>query len=184
MLFTITFLVAFVAAAWIASATARRASRRHGGSMNQLTNELHGLIVVRAALGLVFYAALVAWLFDLRAGRWLSFALPTSARWLSVALILPVLVFFGWSFRGLGANYRGGVGLYDAHELVTTGPYRVIRHPIYVSFIAIILLIFGPSANWVLGVSGFLLVASIAAEEMRAQAAKLGDAAKGFRTRD
>lgn len=79
---------------------------------------------------------------------------------------------------------RGGVGLYDAHELVTTGPYRVIRHPTYLSFIAIMLMVFGLSANWVLGVSGFLLVASIAAEEMRAQAAKLGDAAKGFRTRD
>ena len=48
MVFRITFLVAFVVAAVIASTTARRATRRHGGSMNQLTTELRGLIVVRA----------------------------------------------------------------------------------------------------------------------------------------
>lgn len=141
--------------------------------MNQLTNELRGLIVVRAALGLIFYAALIAWLFDLRAGRWSSFALPTSARWLSVLLILPVLVFFGWSFRSLGTNYRGGVGLYDAHELVTTGPYRVLRHPIYLAFIAIMILVLVLSANWVLGVSGLLLVASIAAARIPVEEAQL-----------
>ncbi|MEO7998654.1 MAG: isoprenylcysteine carboxylmethyltransferase family protein [Gemmatimonadaceae bacterium] len=83
--------------------------------------------------------------------------------WLAVLLLVPVLAFFAWRFRTLGANYRGGVGLYDNHALVRTGPYRLIRHPIYSAFIAIMLLVLPLSANWVLGLSGLLLVVSIAA---------------------
>ena len=84
---------------------------------------------------------LIAWLFWSRALAWAYLPLPTPMRWLGVALLLPALAFFAWSFRSLGGNYRGGVGLYDAHELVTTGPYRWIRHPIYLAFIGIMLLV-------------------------------------------
>lgn len=54
------------------------------------------------------------------------------------------------------------VGLYDNHALISRGPYRRIRHPIYLAFISIMLLILVLAANWVLGVSGLLLVTSIA----------------------
>ena len=79
-----------------------------------------------------------------------------------MAALVPVLVFFRSSFQQLGTNYRGGVGLYERHELVVRGPYAVVRHPIYAAFIAIMLLVLLLSANWVLGLSGLLLVSSIA----------------------
>ena len=162
MWFKLAFGVAFASAVAVAATTARRATRRHGGTLNQLAHEVRGLIVVRAALGLVFYAALIAWLFWPLALEWAYFPVPSAMRWLGVALLLPALAFFAWSFWSLGANYRGGVGLYDAHELVTTGPYLWIRHPIYTAFIGIMLLVPLLSANWVLGLSGLLLVVSIA----------------------
>jgi protein-S-isoprenylcysteine O-methyltransferase Ste14 len=77
-------------------------------------------------------------------------------------LAAQVLLVFRWSFQQLGTNYRGGVGLYERHELVVRGPYAVVRHPIYAAFIAIMLLVLLLSANWVLGLSGLLLVSSIA----------------------
>jgi protein-S-isoprenylcysteine O-methyltransferase Ste14 len=163
MPFKVAFILAFVTATAVATATARRAARRHGGAVNQLPNEVRGLLVVRAALGLVFYAALFAWLLDLRVGAWSQVPLPVTVRWWGVGLLVPVLLFFVWSFTTLGTNYRGGVGLYDAQQLVTAGPYRTIRHPIYAAFIAIMLLVFVVSANWGLGLSGLLLVVSIAA---------------------
>jgi len=61
------------------------------------------------------------------------------------------LLFYG----ALGTNYRGGVDLYDAHELVTTGPYAVMRHPIYAGFVLLMLLVTLISADWVLGMSGW-----------------------------
>jgi hypothetical protein len=68
--FNFAFLVAFASSVAIATTTSRRATRRHGGTLNQLSHEVRGLIVVRAALGLVFYATLIAWLFWSRALAW------------------------------------------------------------------------------------------------------------------
>jgi protein-S-isoprenylcysteine O-methyltransferase Ste14 len=161
--FKLTFGAAFVYAVAIASRTARLAARQHGGSLNQLAHEVRWLIGVRAALGLVFYASLFAWLFRAQSPDFMRLPAPEAIRWAGVVLLLPILAFYTWSFRSLGANYRGGVGLYADHRLVVTGAYRWMRHPIYASFIAIMLAITLVSANWVLGLSGFLLVCSIAA---------------------
>ncbi len=97
MWFKLAFAFAFIFATAVAATTARLATRRHGGSLNQLTHEVRGLVFLQD------------------------------------------------------------------HRLVTTGPYRFIRHPIYASFIAIMLLVLPLSANWALGLSGLLLVISIAA---------------------
>ena len=160
--FKLAFVAAFVFATAVAARSARVASRRHGGSVNQLANEARGLIWIRAALGIVFYVALFGWLFATQRVRSAYVEIADSIRWLAVAALLPLLAAFAWSFRVLGTNYRGGVGLYDDHELVVRGPYAIVRHPIYAAFIAIMILVFVVSANWVLGLSGLLLVSSIA----------------------
>ena len=110
----------------------------------------------------MFYAALFAWLFASQRARWAYVDVPSALRWSALVALVPVLVLFRSSFQQLGTNYRGGVGLYERHELVVRGPYAVVRHPIYAAFIAIMLLVLLLSANWVLGLSGLLLVSSIA----------------------
>jgi protein-S-isoprenylcysteine O-methyltransferase Ste14 len=105
---------------------------------------------------------LIWWLVRPDAPEWSRLPIDPLVRWIAVFLLLPVLGLFKWSFQSIGANYRGGVGLHDAHELVTTGAYRRIRHPIYVAFIAVMVLVLVISANWIIGVSGLLLVTSIA----------------------
>ncbi len=171
--FKAAFVAAFVFAVAVAASTARRAARRHGGVLNQLSHEVRGLLFLRAALGLVFYSMLIAWMFWQRAFAWSYFPAPLPVRWTAVALLVPALAFFAWSFWSLGVNYRGGIGLYNAHELVTSGPYRWIRHPIYLAFIGIMLLVLLVSANWVLGVAGVLLVVSIAAGRIPAEERQL-----------
>jgi protein-S-isoprenylcysteine O-methyltransferase Ste14 len=162
MWFKTAFAIAFTFATVVAATTARKAAHVHGAPVNQLGTEIRGLIIVRAALGIVFYAALAVWLFRPQSFPWAVLPIPPGVRWTAVALLVPVMWFFAASFRALDINYRGGVGLYDHHSLVTSGPYRYVRHPIYIAFIAIMLLVLVVSSNWVLGVSGFLLVTSIA----------------------
>ena len=48
------------------------------------------------------------------------------------ALITAVgLVFSVWARRQLGRNWSATVTVKQDHELVETGPYRLVRHPIY-----------------------------------------------------
>ena len=42
------------------------------------------------------------------------------------------------SVTHLGRQFRIRAGLYQDHQLIRTGPYAVVRHPIYASFLAIL----------------------------------------------
>jgi protein-S-isoprenylcysteine O-methyltransferase Ste14 len=73
-----------------------------------------------------------------RAGRghldWLGIQLWP--RTLPTALLGDAVAFGGlllllWARVILGRNWSGGVQLKQDHELITRGPYRFVRHPIY-----------------------------------------------------
>ena len=55
-------------------------------------------------------------------------------------LVAPFAPLLAWgAVRHLGRQFRVQAGLYRDHELVRTGPYAVVRHPIYASLLAILL---------------------------------------------
>jgi protein-S-isoprenylcysteine O-methyltransferase Ste14 len=55
------------------------------------------------------------------------------------ALAAAGLLFTVWARRHLGANWSGIVTIKQGHELITTGPYGLVRHPIYTGLLAAIL---------------------------------------------
>jgi protein-S-isoprenylcysteine O-methyltransferase Ste14 len=40
-----------------------------------------------------------------------------------------------WGRRQLGANWSSAASVKEGHELVISGPYRLVRHPIYAGFL-------------------------------------------------
>jgi protein-S-isoprenylcysteine O-methyltransferase Ste14 len=42
------------------------------------------------------------------------------------------------AIRHLGRQFRVHAGLYEDHELVTSGPYALVRHPIYTSLLGML----------------------------------------------
>ena len=56
-----------------------------------------------------------------------------------LVLMLVGLSFAVWARRTLGGNWSGAVTLKEGHVLVTTGPYGVVRHPIYLGVFAAML---------------------------------------------
>ena len=48
-----------------------------------------------------------------------------------IVLCVAGLAFAVWARVNLGRNWGTPMSLKEGHELVTTGPYRVVRHPIY-----------------------------------------------------
>jgi len=79
----------------------------------------------------------------------LMFSVPgLTHRFLPTSLLLTVagllveaagIAFAIWARRTLGANWSGEVRIASGHELVRTGPYRWIRHPIYTGILAMYL---------------------------------------------
>jgi len=56
--------------------------------------------------------------------------------WLGAAILVGGLLFAIWAREHLGRNWSRSVTIKEGHELITTGPYRVVRHPIYTGILA------------------------------------------------
>jgi protein-S-isoprenylcysteine O-methyltransferase Ste14 len=52
-------------------------------------------------------------------------------RWLGLVLYGLGLVIMSWARNVLGRMYSGEVTIQKSHQLIKTGPYHYIRHPIY-----------------------------------------------------
>jgi len=67
-------------------------------------------------------------------GGWLfERFIPRSAVgfWIGVLLTAAGLGFSSWARTHLGRNWSGTVTVKHDHELIQSGPYRLVRHPIY-----------------------------------------------------
>lgn len=62
---------------------------------------------------------------------WSTGAPPPALRWLGAATVAAGPLLFLWVFRHLGGNVTSTVVTRRHHTLVTTGPYRWVRHPLY-----------------------------------------------------
>src|SRR5580658_4609096 len=51
--------------------------------------------------------------------------------WLGAVVTIAGLLFAIWAREHLGSNWSRSVTIKQGHELITTGPYAVVRHPIY-----------------------------------------------------
>jgi protein-S-isoprenylcysteine O-methyltransferase Ste14 len=55
----------------------------------------------------------------------------TSLRWIGLALVVAGFVLITWTTVELGRQYSVYITLQQDHKLITSGPYRFIRHPRY-----------------------------------------------------
>ena len=62
-----------------------------------------------------------------------------TAGWIGVVLTAAGVAIAFWSRWHLGANWSGVVTLKEGHELIRSGPYRTIRHPIYTGILLALL---------------------------------------------
>ncbi len=61
---------------------------------------------------------------------------PLACFWIGAAITVAGLLFAVWARLTLGANWSRSVTIKQNHELIITGPYRLVRHPIYTGILA------------------------------------------------
>ncbi len=138
------------------SAYYRRRARLEGGTIPR-SREGGLMMLGRAVVALPLFLGVLSYIIDPRSMAWASLDLPAWARWAGVALGFLAIPLIFWVFRSLGKNVSETVLTKDHHALVTRGPYRWVRHPLYATALTMFFAIGFMAANWFI-----LLVALIA----------------------
>lgn len=60
---------------------------------------------------------------------------PLWLRLLGIALSIISLPYFWWIHKTLGLNWSPSLEIRKGHELIKTGPYKSIRHPMYLQIL-------------------------------------------------
>jgi protein-S-isoprenylcysteine O-methyltransferase Ste14 len=121
--------------------------------------------------------------------RWVDFsrvAAPLGVRLMGVPIALAGIALFGWMFRHLGLNVKSTSMPRDTATLVTTGPYRWIRHPMYSAALLLIIAAALLTANAVVAFGGIAMFALLAARsrlEERRLVEKFGAAYRDYQQR-
>ncbi len=66
---------------------------------------------------------------------WTQFAIFSWIRWLGMAIGIIMIPSIVWVGRSLGRQVSGSLELREKHQLVTHGPYKYIRHPMYLGYL-------------------------------------------------
>ena len=155
-------------------ATGERLDRRQEGLFILLTLRPVGVV---GMLGLIAYMVNPSWM------AWSSVSLPVWSRWSGVSLGAFAGGLLIWTLHSLGKNLTDTVVTRREHALVTSGPYRWVRHPFYDAVAILVLANSLAAANWFLllagGLSFVLIILRTRKEEERLWA-RFGDAYRAY----
>jgi protein-S-isoprenylcysteine O-methyltransferase Ste14 len=143
----ITAIFIFLSGAAISIYYRRKADRESGEKISPRAEGLPIMIGLRV-FGLALWLGVFAYLINPNWMSWSQLALPAWVRWLGAGLGIFADLLAYWVFSNLGTNVSPTVATRKRHQLVTSGPYRWVRHPLYsmgmLSYLSFALL----AANW------------------------------------
>ncbi len=151
----------------------RRASRKDTSQTAKEPEEIHWeknyFKYIRAIMGLFYILAfgysltpIIKSFFPIDSyTKILQIELPFVLRMLGALGVLVSTIFLAWTTKTLGPHFSPSLEIHDDHQLVTTGPYRLVRHPMYVGNVIWIVSFTLLSAWWIFSIYLIMFVVFI-----------------------
>jgi protein-S-isoprenylcysteine O-methyltransferase Ste14 len=160
-LFRWPFVVVF--AGMISISIYFRSRARRSGENIARAREGSLVLLARMLCATPLYLPFVAYGLKPDCMKWAAMPVPPWMRWLGAAVGLAALLPLFWLFTSIGSNISETVLTKEKHQLVTRGPFRWVRHPLY-SVASIILVSMSIlAANWFMLAMACLALVGIAA---------------------
>jgi protein-S-isoprenylcysteine O-methyltransferase Ste14 len=148
--------------------------------------EGHLILFTLRPIGIATMLGLIAYMINPEWMSWSSMRVPLWLRWVGVGLGALSGSLLVWTFRTLGKNLTDTVVTRREHTLVTTGPYRWVRHPFYDAVAVSVVANALAAANWFLLLGGILTVSLLVIRTSREEErllARFGDSYRAFTER-
>jgi protein-S-isoprenylcysteine O-methyltransferase Ste14 len=159
-----------------------RLARRGMGKAEYVEGRTH--IALRLLFGIPFMLIVVTYMVRPSVLGWARLDLPVWAQWVGVALGLASLPLIWWVQSALGRNFSTVLHVREEHSLVTSGPYRWVRHPMYTVLYMNLTAAFLLTENWLIGavflLSLSLIVFSRVGREELVMVDKFGDQYRAY----
>jgi protein-S-isoprenylcysteine O-methyltransferase Ste14 len=184
MFFHYNFIAVFLAFMVIRVIYQRIALRTRG---NVEFREGKVALALRLVLAVPFVGVLVIYMVQPGSLSWAALPLPEWARWIGLVMAGSAVPLLWWVHWALGSNFSGLLHLREEHTLVTYGPYRWVRHPMYTVFYIYMVGLLLLTCNWLIG-GLFLLGVTVAVvprlpREEAAMIEKFGDGYRDYMKR-
>lgn len=128
-------------------------------------------MVLRGLLGLSYIAMLCVYAVYPRFLSGAIFPLPEWLRWAGCGLGLISVGLLGWVHWALAKNFSTTLHIREGHTLVTHGPYRWVRHPMYTVLVLFFLGLLLISANWMVGIPALIALPLILVKRLGSEEA-------------
>lgn len=154
-IFVLIFVVMFAISGYY-----RRKARQAG--VIRRAQEGWPMVVSRILFAAPFYLSALAYMLSPSWMAWSMMPLPNWLRGLAALVGLGMLPAVYALFRAIGANISETYLTKTDHVLVTHGPYRWVRHPLYSTATVIFVALSIVAANWFMLVMALLQTAMLA----------------------
>ncbi len=162
-----------------------KADRETGEKISRSADGSVTMTLIRIG-GLILWLSPLVYLADPRWMDWSKLGLPDWARWLGVGLGLLCVMGIYWLFSSIGLGITPTSATRREHALVTSGPYRWVRHPLY-TVGSSLFISFGMMAdNWFIAGLGILAFVGMAVRTSKEEAnliEKFGDEYRDYMKR-
>lgn len=184
-IFRLLAAVILISGMSISSYYRRKADRESGEKVSRNADGSLMATIIRIG-GLLLWLSPFVYLINPAWMAWSKIGLPEWIRWLGVVMGVLCVAGVYWLFSSIGSGITPTSATRREHTLVTSGPYRWVRHPLY-TVGSSMFISFGMMAdNWyiaLLGILAFIAMAIRTPKEEANLVEKFGDEYREYMTR-